>query len=135
MSFFDISDAEGVELEERWDDVTSVEECVHGEHPLECSLCTSAGLHAAVSGEGEDDMTMTAAEEHADAQVELMIDKFADEATVAQLKRAIYRIEHEVAKRKAENDRERKELEQFEKPVRKTRSDAGTKRARKEAAA
>lgn len=78
---------------------------------------------------------MTSAEEdHADAQSELMIDKFADEATVAQLKRAIFRIEHEVAKRKAANDRERKELEQFEKPVRKQRSDAGTTRRKPEAA-
>lgn len=46
---------EPADTERGWDDeVTRVDECVHGEHPIECSLCTSAGFIAAVSGEGDD---------------------------------------------------------------------------------
>lgn len=51
---------EGVDLGD-WesDATTAVEElCVHGEHPIECSLCTSAGFIAAVSGEEERVLTL-----------------------------------------------------------------------------
>lgn len=53
---FDYQDP--ADTERGWDDEdTRVDECVHGEHPIECSLCTSAGLIAAVSGEGEEHVT------------------------------------------------------------------------------
>lgn len=129
MSHFDVSDAEGVELEERWDDVTSVDECVHGEHPIECALCTSAGTIAAVSGEGED-----MSEEELDVERERVLDAWIETATLREIKRAEFKLANKVERIRAEAKRLAKELEQFEKPVRKTRSDAGTTRKREVAA-
>jgi hypothetical protein len=121
------SPEEGVEVEERWDDVTSVEECAHGEHPLECSLCTSAGLHAAVSGEG-DDMTEDQQQEVTIA-VEMM--------RTVELVALRYQIESELKKRAENYEREAKAARMALDGIkpRKTRSDAGTTRARKVEAA
>jgi hypothetical protein len=109
-----LTDPSDVETEPRWDDEeTSVDECVHGEHPLECSLCTSAGFIAAVSGEGEDMSEEQDGEE--------MIIKWLDEARPSQLRRISYHIDNVIERRKTELAREAKELEAFDKPVRKTR--------------
>jgi hypothetical protein len=124
------SPEEGVELEERWDDVTSVEECAHGEHPLECSLCTSAGTIAAVSGEGEDDM---AEELKSDWNTQLSL--LLDEASDLQLKSARYAVEREEKKRLAMALETIRALDPDAPKPRKTRSDAGTTRVRKEQAA
>ena len=125
MSFFDVSDAEGVELEERWDDVTSVDECVHGAHPVECSMCTSAGTIAAVSGEGG-----TVGDEDKTAEDRMIEDigAWIAGASVNALRHAYFAIEREVERRRDEVAREAKQLEAFAKPVRATRKDAGMKR-------
>lgn len=140
MSFFDVSDAEGVELEERWDDVTSVDECVHGEHPIECSMCTSAGFIAAVSGEGED--MQDPDKSHLTGNEKTVEDRMAEDigawiagASALALRHAYFAIEREVERRKNEIAQEAKQLEAFDKPVRATRKDKGTTRARKEQAA
>lgn len=122
------SPEEGVDLGDWESDAkTAVEElCAHGEHPIECSLCTSAGLIAAVSGE-EEDMDQDTTDDS--------IDQWIAQASVVKLKRAYFAIENEVARRKDAVAAEAKALEQFEKPVRKQRSDAGTTRPRKTEAA
>ena len=118
--------------ERGWDDDdTRVDECVHGEHPIECSMCTSAGFHAAVSGEEEE----MAEDNEKDPHINDNLKAWISRATLVELKSAKYAIERQVELRRADNERERKELEQFEKPVRKQRSDAGTTRPRKTEAA
>lgn len=125
FDYQDPADARG------WDDEdTRVDECVHGSHPIECARCTSAGFIAAVSGEGED-----MSEEELDVERERVLDAWIETATLREIKRAEFKLANKVERIRAEAKRLAKELEQFEKPVRKTRSDAGTTRARKEQAA
>lgn len=131
VSYFDVSDAEGVELEERWDDVTSVDECVHGAHPVECAMCTSAGFIAAVSGEGGE---MPEELDTVDNRMIEDIGAWIAGASALALRHAYFAIEREVERRKNEIAQEAKQLEAFDKPVRKTRKDAGTTRKKEQAA-
>lgn len=89
---------------------------------------------AADGGEGE---SMSDAQEQQDAQEASQSIKRIDEwiagASLTELRRAYFGIEREVDRRKAENAQEAKELSAFEKPLRKTRSDAGRPRAPREA--
>lgn len=83
------------------------------------SGCEYPGDDAPPDDERDDDM--------GDEKIE-RIDEWIAGASVLELKRAYFGIEREVARRKAELANEAKELEQFEKPQRATRSDKGSKR-------
>lgn len=122
------SPEEGVEL--AWDDseTTSVDECAHGEHPIECSLCTSAGFHAAVSGEEED------------MEPEITSEKFVESiAAMSPMSLVSMRnaIDAELKRRREALSRELAATEHALNGTapRKTRKDAGTTRPRKEVAA
>jgi hypothetical protein len=122
-----LTDPSDVETEPRWDDeTTSVEECVHGEHPLECSLCTSAGLIAAVSGEGED-------MQEADRNKLLVEVKLMETTDLVALR---YQIENELKRRVDEHEREAKAARMALDNIkpRAKRKDAGTTRRKPEAA-
>jgi hypothetical protein len=121
------------------------------ESAVRCARCSSQGLlvcwcpdefDAAHSGEG-DDMLVPKDEQkylcsdeagraqEREAYLETVVENLVIEASVKLLRRAVYAIEREVERRKAENDSKRKELEEFEKPNRAKRKDAGTKRGPK----
>lgn len=118
---FDYQDP--ADTERGWDnEVTRVDECAHGSHPYECAMCTSSGFIAAVSGEGG----------HVEINTNLLdeetVMRWLDDQRPTTLKRISYHIEGVAAKRKAEIARESKEWDEFEKPLRRTRKDAGLKR-------
>jgi hypothetical protein len=116
VSYFDISDAEGVELDGDRDD----DECPFGDESTVVSEPDPWTL-AAMSGEEESMSEEQDGEE--------MVMKWIDDARPAQLRRISYHIDNVIERRKTELAREAKELEQFDKPVRATRKDAGIKRA------
>jgi len=128
------------DTERGWDDeTTSVDECAHGEHPIECSLCTSAGFHAAVSGEEEDmsEEESTAEEREQQAYTEIMklIDLLSPRRcgalrNVLEIKLRQDAEAHEKLARDA-----RAALAALGTRPRKQRSDAGTTRPRKTEAA
>lgn len=144
------SPEEGVDLGDWESDAeTAVEElCVHGEHPIECSLCTSAGFIAAVSGE-EEDVRPTEDQDHQDAANEARQEPEAElyeqainilselgPQRVAALKNA---CEIELRKWDERNALERRQIDaamgKRTRSGRRTRSDAGTTRPRKTEAA
>jgi hypothetical protein len=157
MSYFDISDAEGVDFGDWVDE--------HEEDRRELASLEAAGpwsgddtevtdpdlslFDAADGGEETDDMPglipkseqkyLTADEagqaDERDAYLEHVIEDFAREASAKLLRRAMFTIEREVERRKSAIKQEAKELEAFDKPIRATRSDAGKPREKKEAAA
>lgn len=164
MSFFDVSDAEGVELEGRWDDVTSVDVCEHGDHPAECPSCRSAGLLAAVRTLGPNAGEWSECDECGamypsdsccnncvaaiSGEGEDMSDEdqlkldwatrlalLLDEATDLQLKSCRYALDREEKKRLTQAQETIRALDPDAPKQRKTRKDAGTTRARKEQAA
>lgn len=127
FDYQDPADARG------WDDEdTRVDECVHGEHPIECASCTSAGFHAAVSGEGEDMQDMDKMMVERDDSEKRMIEDIGAwiaGASVNALRHAYFAIEREVERRRDEVAQEAKQLASFSKPPRATRKDAGMPRA------
>lgn len=125
---FDYQDP--TDVERGWDDeTTSVEECVHGEHPLECSLCTSAGLIAAVSGEGEDDMEDTE-DPGFDVQLRVLLEGASD----LQVMQVRYAVEREEKRRVELAQATIRAFDPNAPNPRKTRKDAGTTRRKPEAA-
>lgn len=109
----------------RDDETTSVDECVHGEHPIECSLCTSAGFIAAVSGEEETVEPPVFDGSNPVFNVDAWVNTTED---IAELKRIYYAIERRRDQLQAKHDAQGKALASFSKPPRATRKDAGMKR-------
>jgi hypothetical protein len=119
VSWFDISDAEGVELDGDRD-----EECPFDDESTVVSEPDPWTL-AAMSGEGGD---MGDEDKTADDRMIEDIGAWIAGASVNALRHAYFAIEREVERRRDEVAREAKQLEAFAKPVRATRKDAGMKR-------
>lgn len=105
-----------------------------------CQLLDCECFDAADGGEENDVMDPDKMMEPTQAgglsmdQQQQIVNDWIDAAPLRELKRIKIRVETVVAKRRAENEQESKELSSWEKPHRETRSDKGTKRAKENAA-
>lgn len=151
MSYFDISDAEGVDFgdwveehEEERRELASLEAAgPWGDDDTEVSPPDLSLFDAADGGEENDMPGLIPKSEQKfltqddagqaderEAYLEHVIEDFCHEASAKLLRRAMFAIEREVERRKSAIKQEAKELEAFDKPIRATRSDAGRPRAR-----
>lgn len=124
MSYFDCSDAEGLDLGD-----SEEVNCIHGVDLFEpCAKCKPM---AANGGEESDDMDPDKLMEGGSLSLEQqqqIVNDWIDAAPVRELKRIKIRVDLVVAQRRAVLEQESKELAAWEKPVRARRSDAGRPR-------
>ncbi len=129
MSWFDISDAEGVELDgDRDEECPFDDESTVVSEPDPWTLAAMSGEEIDMQDPDKSHQTGRDDDKTIEDRMVADIGAWIAGASVNALRHAYFAIEREIERRRDEVAREAKQLEAFAKPVRATRKDAGMKR-------